>query len=168
MKVTAFGKFVVATNCAVPAVLLAWDGWHGQLGANPVRFAILTTGLLALIFIMLTLAITPLSRATKWSWLAPFRRILGLFAFFHACLHFLIFFWFDREANVLGTLSEITMRTYLMVGIVGLVLMVPLAITSTNSMIKRLGPKRWKLLHRLVSRGQAAVCRRPRPSMQAA
>jgi len=122
----------------------------GRLGANPANFAIRTTGVLSLIFIILTLAITPVSRMTGWGWLGQFRRITGLYAFFHASLHFLIFFWFDRMASVLGTLSEIGIRNYLIVGIVGLVLMAPLAVTSTNGMIKRLGPKRWKLLHRLV------------------
>jgi glycine betaine catabolism B len=150
MSPSRFAKFIVMLNCAVPVILLTWDAWNGQLGANPVRFAILTTGLLSLIFIILTLTITPVSRLTGWSWLAPCRRILGLYAFFHACLHFLIFFWFDRGGSVSGTLSEITMRTYLMVGIVGLLLMAPLAITSTNYMIKRMGPRRWKMLHRLV------------------
>jgi ferredoxin-NADP reductase/DMSO/TMAO reductase YedYZ heme-binding membrane subunit len=150
MKVSRFAKSIVLLNCAVPLILLAWDAVAGRLGANPVNFAIRTTGVLALIFIILTLAITPASRMTGWGWLGQFRRVLGLYAFFHASVHFLIFFWFDRAASVLGTLSEIAMRTYLMVGIVGLVLMAPLAITSTNGMIKRLGPKHWKLLHRLV------------------
>src|SRR6516162_2990956 len=150
MKVSRFAKSIVLLNCAVPLILLAWDAVAGRLGANPVNFAIRTTGILSLIFIVLTLAVTPVSRMTGWGWLGQFRRVLGLCAFFHAGLHFLIFFWFDRAASVLGTLSEIAMRTYLMVGIVGLVLMVPLAITSTNGMIKRLGPKHWKLLHRLV------------------
>src|SRR6516225_10182709 len=150
MKVSRFAKSIVWLNCAVPLILLAWDAVKGQLGANPVNFAIRTTGVLSLIFIILTLAITPASRMTGWGWMGQFRRVLGLYAFFHAGLHFLIFFWFDRAASVLGTLSEIAMRTYLMVGIVGLVLMAPLAITSTDGMIKRLGPKRWKLLHRLV------------------
>jgi ferredoxin-NADP reductase/DMSO/TMAO reductase YedYZ heme-binding membrane subunit len=150
MKVSRFVKSIVLLNCAVPVTLLAWDAVMGRLGANPVNFAIRTTGLLSLIFIILTLAVTPVSRMTGWGWLGQFRRMLGLYAFFHAGLHFLIFFWFDRAASVLGTLSEIAMRTYLMVGFIGLVLMAPLAITSTNGMIKRLGPKRWKLLHRLV------------------
>jgi ferredoxin-NADP reductase/DMSO/TMAO reductase YedYZ heme-binding membrane subunit len=150
MKVSRFARSIVWLNCAVPLILLAWDAVAGRLGANPVNFAIRTTGILSLIFIILTLAITPVSRMMGWGWMGQFRRVLGLYAFFHAGLHFLIFFWFDRAASVLGTLSEIAMRTYLMVGIVGLVLMAPLAITSTNGMIKRLGPKRWKLLHRLV------------------
>jgi ferredoxin-NADP reductase/DMSO/TMAO reductase YedYZ heme-binding membrane subunit len=150
MKVSRFAKLIVWLNGAVPLILLGWDAVAGRLGANPVNFAIRTTGVLALLFIILTLAITPASRMTGWGWLGQFRRVFGLYAFFHAALHFLIFFWLDRAASVLGTLSEIAMRAYLMVGIVGLVLMAPLAVTSTNGMIKRLGPKRWKLLHRLV------------------
>jgi ferredoxin-NADP reductase/DMSO/TMAO reductase YedYZ heme-binding membrane subunit len=150
MKVSRFARSIVLLNCAVPLILLTWDAVAGRLGANPVNFAIRTTGVLSLIFIILTLAITPVSRMTGWGWMGQFRRVLGLYAFFHAGLHFLIFFWFDRAASVLDTLTEIAERTYLMVGIVGLVLMAPLAITSTNGMIKRLGPKRWKLLHRLV------------------
>jgi ferredoxin-NADP reductase/DMSO/TMAO reductase YedYZ heme-binding membrane subunit len=150
MKVSRFAKSIVLLNCAVPLMLLAWDAALGRLGANPVNFAIRTTGVLSLIFIILTLAITPAIGMTGWGWMGQFRRVLGLYAFFHAGAHFLIFFWFDRAASVLGTLSEIAMRTYLMVGTVGLVLMAPLAISSTDRMIKRLGPQRWKLLHRLV------------------
>ncbi len=149
MKVTRFGKFIVLLNCAVPVILLGWDAWRGQLGANPVNFAIRTTGLLSLIFLILTLLVTPVSRITRWSWLGQFRRMLGLCAFFHASLHFLIFFGFDRGASASSTLSEIIKRPYLMVGTVGLVLMVPLAATSTDGMIRRLGGKRWKMLHRL-------------------
>src|SRR5271157_51001 len=150
MKVTRFGKFAVLLNCAVPAIILGWDAWRGQLGANPVNFAIRTTGLLSLIFLILTLLVTPVSRITRWSWLGQFRRMLGLCAFFHASLHFLIFFGFDRGASASGTLSEIVKRPYLMVGTLGLVLMVPLAATSTDGMIRRLGGKRWKMLHRLT------------------
>ncbi len=150
MKVTPFARFTVLLNCAVPAILLGWDASRGELGANPVNFAIRTTGLLTLIFLMLTLLITPVSRITRWSWLGQFRRILGLYAFFHACLHFLIFFGFDRGASAGDTVSEIIKRPYLMVGTVGLVLMVPLAATSTDGMIRRLGGKPWKALHRLV------------------
>ena len=89
-------------------------------------------------------------------WLGQFRRMFGLYAFFHAALHFLLFFGFDRAANVRDTASEIVKRPYLMVGMVGLILMVPLAATSTNGMIKRLGPARWKALHRLAYVAAAA------------
>ena len=137
-------------------VLLGWDAWAGRLGANPVNFAIRTTGILSLIFLVLSLAVTPASRITGWGWLGQFRRMLGLYAFFHAALHFLLFFGLDRAANVGDTASEVLKRPYLMVGMVGLVLMVPLAATSTNGMIKRLGPARWKALHRLAYVAAAA------------
>src|ERR1700722_12855255 len=145
-----FAKLLVLVNCAVPATLLGWDAWHHKLGANPVNFAILTTGLMALIFLMLTLAVTPLRKITGLNWLISFRRMLGLYAFFYACAHFLIFFSLDRGFSVSSTLHEIIKRKYLWLGITGLLVMVPLAVTSTNAMIKRLGGKRWRTLHRLA------------------
>ena len=150
MKVSRFAKLTVLVNCLVPVTLLAWDACWGQLGANPVNFAIRTTGILALIFLMLTLSVTPVSRIARWSWLGQFRRMFGLCAFFHACLHFLIFFGLDRGGNAADTLSEIVKRPYLMIGTFAVVLMVPLAATSTDAMIRQLGGKHWKLLHRLV------------------
>ncbi len=150
MKVSRFAKTTVLLNCAVPAVLLAWDASHGQLGANPVNFAIRTTGILTLIFLCLTLLVTPLSRISRQNWMGQFRRMLGLCAFFYAFAHFLIFFGFDRGASVGSTVSEIFKRTYLMVGMLGLGLMIPLAVTSTDQMIRRLGGTRWKQLHRLT------------------
>jgi len=145
-----FAKLLVLVNSAVPATLLGWDAWHHELGANPVNFAILTTGLMALIFLMLTLAVTPLRKVTGLNWLISFRRMLGLYAFFYACAHFLIFFSLDRGFSVSSTLHEIITRNYLWLGILGLLVMVPLAVTSTNAMIKRLGGKRWRMLHRLA------------------
>jgi ferredoxin-NADP reductase/DMSO/TMAO reductase YedYZ heme-binding membrane subunit len=156
LKVDRFTKSVFLLNCTVPVTLLAWDAWSGRLGANPVNFAIRTTGILSLIFLILSLAVTPASRITRWGWLGQFRRMLGLCAFFHAVLHFLLFFGFDRAASVADTASEIVKRPYLMVGILGLILMAPLAATSTNGMIKRLGPARWKALHRLAYLAAAA------------
>ncbi|HEV2692598.1 MAG TPA: protein-methionine-sulfoxide reductase heme-binding subunit MsrQ [Verrucomicrobiae bacterium] len=145
-----FARLLVLVNCAVPAVLLGWDAWHHHLGANPVNFAILTTGLLALIFLLLTLAVTPLRKLSGWNWIIFARRTLGLYAFFYASLHFLIFFAFDRSFSVSGTVSEMLKRQYLIYGSIALFVMVPLAVTSTNGMIKRLGGKRWRALHRLV------------------
>jgi DMSO/TMAO reductase YedYZ heme-binding membrane subunit len=145
-----FAKLLVLVNGAVPATLLAWDAWHHKLGANPVNFAILTTGMMALIFLMLTLLVTPLRKISGWNWIIFSRRTLGLYAFFYACAHFLIFFGFDRSFSVSSTLSEMVKRKYLIVGSTALLVMVPLAITSTNAMIKRLGGKRWRALHRLV------------------
>ena len=118
--------------------------------ANPVNYAELTTGLLALIFLCLSLLVTPLRKVTGLNWLFHFRRTLGLYAFFYALTHFLIFFVFDRVLNVRDTLSEMVKRPYLIVGSVGLLAMVPLAATSFNYMIKWMGQKRWQALHRLA------------------
>jgi sulfoxide reductase heme-binding subunit YedZ len=137
-------------NGAVPAALLAWDAWHHQLGANPVNFALLTTGMSTLVFLMLTLSVTPLRKIKGLNWIISLRRTLGLFAFFYACAHFLIFFSLDRSFSVSSTLSEMVKRKYLIIGSIGLLVMVPLAVTSTNGMIKRLGGKRWRALHRLA------------------
>ena len=145
-----FAKLLVLVNCAVPAALLGWDAWHHQLGANPVNYAILTTGLLALIFLVLTLAVTPLRKITGLNWIIFARRTLGLYAFYYALLHFLIFFFLDRQGSVSSTVSEMIKRKYLIVGGIALLVMVPLAVTSTNAMIKRLGGKRWRALHRLA------------------
>ncbi len=150
MKVTRFAKITVILNCAVPVLLLGWDASQGRLGANPVNFAIRTTGILGLISLVLTLLVTPLSRLAGWSWLGQFRRVLGLCAFFHVFLHFLIFFGYDRAGNIGDTLAEILKRPYLIVGTSALILMVPPAATSTDGMIRRLGGKRWKALHRLT------------------
>src|SRR4051812_15530652 len=100
MKVERFTKSVVLLNCIVPVVLLGWDALGGRLGANPVNFAIRTTGMLSLLFLLLSLAITPASRLTGLGWLGQFRRMLGLNAFFHTALHFLLFFLFDRSASI--------------------------------------------------------------------
>lgn len=150
MKPPRYWNLVVIVNCAVPATLLGWDAWRGQLGANPVNFAIRTTGMLALIFLLLSLAVTPASRIRGGNRLVPFRRILGLAAFFHGVLHLLIFYAYDRALSVHSTIDELIKRPYLTIGAASLAMMLPLAVTSTNRMIKRLGAKRWKRLHRLA------------------
>ena len=146
-----FAKVLVLVNAAVPLALMAWDSWQHKLGANPVNFLIRTTGMLALIFLTLTMLVTPLRKVSGWNWIIFSRRTLGLYAFLYASLHFLIFFSLDRGFNVSGTLSEMVKRKYLIVGSLGLLVMVPLAVTSTNAMIKKLGGKRWRALHRLSS-----------------
>ena len=150
MKDLRFAKCVLLVNGLVPGALLVWDAAHGQAGANPVNYAIRTMGLLALIFLTLTLLVTPLRKLSGLHWLFHFRRRLGLLAFGYALAHFSTFFIFDRLMDVRGTFSEMVKRPYLIVGAVGLLAMAPLAATSTNYMIKRLGPKRWQALHRLV------------------
>lgn len=156
MKIDRETKWLVLLNCLTPVGLLGWDAWHNQLGANPINFAIRTTGILSLLFLVLSLTVTPASRMTGYLWLGQFRRLLGLNAFFHAMLHFFLFYFYDRTANIRDTLTEIILRPYLMVGTFGLVLMIPLAVTSTNAMIRRMGPARWKLLHRLAYIAAAA------------
>ena len=151
-----FAKLLVLVNGAVPLAILAWDAWHHQLGANPQNFAILTTGMMALIFLILTMAVTPLRKVTNWNWLANLRRMLGLYAFFYACTHFLLFFCLDRGFSLSSTLGEMAKRKFLIIGSIALVVMIPLAVTSTNAMIKRLGGKRWRALHRLAY--VAAIC----------
>ncbi|MDB4963097.1 MAG: Oxidoreductase FAD-binding domain protein [Myxococcales bacterium] len=140
-------RFVIACGL-VPGILLLWDAYRGQLGVNDVNFAIRTTGLLGLVFLTLSLVITPLRRLTGWTTLISVRRNLGVFGFVYIAAHFAIFFFYDRDMSVTSTLEEITERVYLWFGTGALVLMIPLAFTSTNAMVTRIGAKRWKLLHR--------------------
>lgn len=142
-------RFVIACGL-VPATLLALDAWRGQLGVNDVNFAIRTTGLLGLVFLTLALVITPLRRLTGMTWLIAARRNLGVLGFAYIAAHFAIFFAFDRGGDVGSTLTEIVERVYLWFGTGALVIMIPLAITSTDGMVSRLGAKRWKRLHRLA------------------
>jgi ferredoxin-NADP reductase/DMSO/TMAO reductase YedYZ heme-binding membrane subunit len=144
-----FAKLVIIVNALVPALILAWDGTHDQLGVNGINFLIRTTGMLGLVFLVLSLAITPLRRLTGWNILIAPRRQLGLFGFFYIATHFLIFFLYDRAGDIADTFNEIVERPYLWFGFGALVLMIPLAITSLDSMVTKLGAKRWKRLHRL-------------------
>ena len=146
---TRFAKWLVIVNGLVPMAILGWDAFHHQLGADEVNFAILTTGIIGLVLLIASLAITPLRKLTGWAPLIGVRRNLGVLGFTYICTHFAIFFWFDRNHDVGDTLSEIVKREYLWYGFGALVLMAPLAITSLDSMVSRLGAKRWKLLHRL-------------------
>ncbi|HEX7618317.1 MAG TPA: protein-methionine-sulfoxide reductase heme-binding subunit MsrQ [Verrucomicrobiae bacterium] len=145
-----FIKLLILINGAVPLALLVWDQAHKQLGANPQNFLILTTGMMTLIFLVLAMAVTPLRKLTGWNWLIQFRRMLGLYAFFYGCLHFLCFFSLDRGFSISSTLTEMLKRKYLIVGSMALIVMIPLAITSTNAMMKWMGGKRWRALHRLA------------------
>ena len=151
-----FAKLLVLVCGAVPLALLIWDQAHNRLGANPQNFIILTTGMMTLIFLMLTMAVTPVRKIFGLNWVIHLRRMLGLYAFFYGCLHFFCFYSLDRAFSISSTLHEIVARKYVWFGITALLVMAPLAITSTNAMIKRLGGKRWRALHRLAY--VAAVC----------
>jgi DMSO/TMAO reductase YedYZ heme-binding membrane subunit len=150
MKDPRFAKFVVLVNGAVPLGMLAWDAYSQQLGPNPTNDAIHITGVMAIIFISLTLAVTPVRKITGWNWLSHFRRMLGLFAFFYACVHLSLYFAFQRSFSVTGVIENTEKRPFIFFGMAALVLMIPLAITSTNGMIKALGARKWKRLHQLV------------------
>jgi glycine betaine catabolism B len=150
MRKPTFVSLLAWINGAVPAALLLNDALHDRLGANPVNFALLTTGLLALIFLTLSLSITPLREITGWNRVFPARRTLGLWAAIYAFAHVGIFYWWDRERSVSSTLNEIAERKYLWFGTAALLILIALALTSTQGMVRRLGSRKWKLLHRLV------------------
>src|SRR5215217_661358 len=150
MKDPAFAKFVVLTNGSLPLALLCWDAYHGQLGANPTETIIHTTGVLAIVFLLLSLTITPARKLSGWNFLSHFRRMLGLFAFFYGCLHLLSYFKFDRGLSLRGTIEDVAKKPFILLGMGALLLMAPLAATSTNWAIKKMGSAKWKALHRLA------------------
>lgn len=145
-----FFKSIVFVNALVPLVLLLLDLYRKQVGPNPLDFATKTTGMLTLIFLSLTVAVTPLRKIFGVNSLVKARRMLGLFAFFYGSLHLLTYIWFDRQFNFISVGQDVVKRPFILAGMTAFLLMVPLAITSTNKMVKRLGGKSWARLHRLV------------------
>ncbi|HEX3282210.1 MAG TPA: protein-methionine-sulfoxide reductase heme-binding subunit MsrQ [Pyrinomonadaceae bacterium] len=156
MKDTRFAKLVLFVNALVPLALLLWDVYHKRVGANPLEFATRTTGMLTLLFLVSTLAVTPVRQITRLNWLIKFRRMLGLFAFFYGFLHLLTYVWFDRYFNFKSIPADVATRPFIAVGVLAFFLMAPLAVTSTDKMIKRLGGKTWRKLHKLVYAGGVA------------
>ena len=150
MKDIKFAKVVVFVNAAVPLVLLGWDAYYHRLGANPLEYFTHTTGTLTLVFLLLTLAVTPLRKALGLPWMVKLRRMVGLYAFFYGFLHLTAYVWFDKSFNFGAVAEDVWKRRFILVGMFSFFLMMPLAITSTNAMVRRLGGKRWNLLHRLV------------------
>jgi sulfoxide reductase heme-binding subunit YedZ len=145
-----FAKTLVFVNSLIPTALLCWDGYHGQLGANPLEFITHTTGALTLIFLLLSLTVTPLLKIFQQPWLIKFRRMVGLFAFFYGCLHLITYVWFDKSFAFSAIPHDVAKRPFIAFGMLSFFLMVPLAITSTNKMVRRLGGKRWSRLHKIV------------------
>jgi len=150
MNDTRFSKLLLFINGVVPLVLLLWDVYRKQVGVNPLEFVTRTTGMLTLVFLMLTLAVSPLRSVFRLNALIKFRRMLGLFAFFYGFLHLMTYIAFDRYFNIKSVPADIASRPFIAIGMAAFFLMLPLAITSTNKMVKRLGGKRWNKLHRLV------------------
>ena len=142
-------KPVVFVMCLVPLAWLLWDGLTRHLGANPVETLNHRTGIWTLRLLLITLTVTPLRRLTGWNNLIRLRRMLGLYVFFYACLHFLTWLVFDHFFDVHEIVKDIVKRPYITVGFLAFVLLIPLAVTSTKTWVKRLG-SRWARLHRLV------------------
>ncbi len=145
-----FEKPLVFVACLLPLAMLAWAGFEGRLGANPIETITHTTGDWTLRFLLITLAVTPLRRLSRWNRVIAFRRMLGLFAFFYGTLHLLTYVWLDKFFAWQDMLHDIAKRPIITAGVSALALMVPLALTSTAAAIRRLGGRRWRALHRLI------------------
>jgi sulfoxide reductase heme-binding subunit YedZ len=143
-------KAVLFAAAMLPFARLVLFTYTEQLGANPIEFITRNTGDWTLYFLCITLAVTPLRRLTRWNGLIKLRRMMGLFAFFYAALHFTTFLWFDHFFDVQEMLKDVVKRPFITVGFTAFVLLIPLAATSTNRMVKWLGGKRWQQLHRAI------------------
>jgi methionine sulfoxide reductase heme-binding subunit len=157
-RVSAGPRWVVPAKIAVfiamlyplaRIVLLGVSGAGGGLGANPIEFITRSTGLWTLVYLCITLAITPVRRLTGVTALARFRRMTGLYAFFFAVLHFTTYIWFDKWFDVAAMLKDIGKRPFITVGFAAFVLLIPLAVTSPKAMVRKLG-RRWQTLHRTI------------------
>ncbi len=146
----AVGKALVFAIALLPLARLIWFAFTDQLGKNPIEFITRSTGTWTLVFLCITLTVTPLRRLFGWNVLLRFRRMLGLFAFFYALLHFTIYIWFDQWFDLHSVWKDVVKRPFITVGFTAFLLLWPLALTSTNAMVKRLGGKHWQALHRLV------------------
>src|SRR5215510_10638329 len=149
-------KVAVFLVCLIPLGTLVWRGFHNGLGANPVENIQLTTGDWTLRFLVFTLCITPFRKVLNLPDLIRFRRMLGLFAFSYLCIHFLTYLVLDQSLDPSAIWKDVAKRLFITVGFLGFLLLLPLAITSTAGWIRRLGGKRWQMLHRAIY--FAAVC----------
>ena len=172
LKRNAVLKPIVFIACLGPVFLLAFKGlnqflppvgplprlaaYTGDLGANPIEVITHSTGFCTLMFLLITLSITPLRKLTGILWLIQYRRMLGLFAFFYGTLHFLTYIWLDKFFDVHDMIKDVAKRPFITIGFAAFVLMIPLALTSTTGWIRRLGGKRWNCLHQLIY--LSAVC----------
>ena len=153
MPSPAIHKLIKPAIFVVALVPLAWIIFltvNNDLGANPIETLNRYTGDWVLRFLLITLAVTPLRKLTGWNALLRYRRMLGLFAFFYVCLHFLSYAWLDQNFVLADIIKDVIKRPYITVGFASFLMLIPLAVTSTNAMVRRLGAKRWQKLHRLV------------------
>jgi sulfoxide reductase heme-binding subunit YedZ len=149
-------KVLVFALSLAPLAWLGWRGWNQDLSANPIEFITRYTGDWTLRFLVFTLAITPVRKLLGLPDLIKFRRMIGLFAFFYGCLHFTTYIWLDKFFDLAEMLHDVAKRPFITAGFTAFVLMIPLAITSTTGWIRRMGGKRWQMLHRLVYISAAA------------
>jgi sulfoxide reductase heme-binding subunit YedZ len=151
MKTPVFwAKLILFPACLVPLLLLGIDGYQDRLGANPIEVITRSTGTWALVFLLATLGVTPLRRLTGMHWLIRLRRMLGLYVFFYACLHFSSYIWLDQFFDWPNIVRDVIKRPFITVGFVSFLLLIPLAATSSHAMMRLLGGRRWQELHRLV------------------
>ena len=149
-KHIAWIKAALFVACLVPLARLGWLATHRGLGANPIEYITHSTGWWTLALLLVTLSVTPLRRVTGAAWLLRLRRMLGLFAFFYACLHFTTYIWLDQFFDLGSIVKDVAKRPFITIGFAAFLLLIPLAATSTNAMVRRLGAQRWQRLHRLV------------------
>ena len=143
-------KWALVVAGLLPLLRLIAGFFLGWLGANPIEFITRSTGTWTLVGLAITLSITPLRKLLNWPWLLRLRRTAGLLAFFYACLHFTTYIWFDRFFDLDDILKDIVKRPFITVGFAAFVLLVPLAATSNNAIIKRLGARLWQRIHYAV------------------
>jgi len=149
LRVTSLKPLIVLAALA-PVAYLAWGAANNGLGANPIETITRETGTWTLRFLVIALAVTPLRRLTGWNDAIKFRRMLGLFAFFYGSLHLLTYVWLDQFFDVASMLKDVAKRPFIAAGATAFLLMVPLAVTSTAGMIRRMGGRAWRRLHRLA------------------
>lgn len=149
-RVLLLAKIVLFALALLPAGRLVYAAWTGDFGPNPVEFLQRFTGTWTFNFLLITLTITPLRQLTGAHWLIRLRRMLGLFSFFYASLHFLSFIGFDHDFEVQSIAADIVKRPFITVGFAALLLLLPLALTSNAFSIRALGGKRWQALHRAI------------------
>jgi methionine sulfoxide reductase heme-binding subunit len=149
-------KPVVFTLCLLPVGMLIWNYTNGNLSANPLSDITKETGTWTLRFLMITLSITPIRKLTGWPPLQSFRRMIGLFTFFYVCLHFSTYLYLDKFFDWQEIIADVAKRPFITVGFVAFLMLSALAITSPNVMVRWMGGKNWRNLHRLIY--TAAVC----------
>ncbi len=149
MRYLLWVKTTVFFACLTPLGLLGFYAYTDNLGANPIEVITRLTGKSILIFLLITLSVTPLRQLSGLQWLIKLRRMLGLYAFFYACLHFTTYIWLDQFFDLQEVVKDVAKRPFITVGFTSFILLIPLALTSTSGMVRRLG-KRWQQLHRLI------------------